>query len=59
MQNGRFKKIAFTRMELDVADKNANAVALYERWNFRPTGETGSLPAPRAHVLEHRRALML
>lgn len=46
----------FARLVLDVADRNAPAIALYERCGFRPTGETGALPPPRSHVLEHRRA---
>ena len=53
------RQSGFTRMELDVADDNAPAIALYERSNFLPTGETGSLSSPRSHVLEHRRALIL
>lgn len=47
------------RLKLDVADGNRHAVALYERMGFEPTGETGSLPPPRGHVAEHRRALDL
>ena len=53
------RQSGFTRMELDVADDNAPAIALYERCNFLPTGETGRLSPPRSHVLEHRRALRL
>lgn len=49
----------FERLELDVADDNQAATALYEQLRFLPTGETGSLPPPRSHVREHRRALML
>ena len=48
-----------SRLLLDVADGNLPAVALYERMGFEPTGETGSLPPPREHVMEHRRALYL
>jgi GNAT superfamily N-acetyltransferase len=48
-----------SRLLLDVADQNLPAVALYERMGFEPTGETGSLPPPRGHVREHRRALTL
>jgi ribosomal protein S18 acetylase RimI-like enzyme len=47
------------RLLLDVADGNLPAVALYERMGFEPTGEIGSLPPPREHVAEHRRALDL
>ena len=48
-----------TRLLLDVADENQPAIRLYERMGFAPTGETGSLPAPREHILEHQRALEL
>ena len=47
------------RLLLEVADENAAAVALYARHGFEPTGRTGSLPAPREHVAEHQRALVL
>ncbi len=47
------------RVLLDVGDHNAPAIALYARNGFEPTGETGSLPPPREHVREHRRALDL
>ena len=53
------RQSGFTRIELDVADDNAPAIALYERCNFLPTGETGSLLPPRSRVPEHRRALIL
>lgn len=49
----------FSRLVLDVADDNAPAIALYARLGFQPTGDTGSLPPPRTHVREHRRALNL
>lgn len=49
----------FARVLLDVGDRNASAIALYARNGFEPTGETGSLPPPREHVREHRRALTL
>lgn len=49
----------FARVVLDVGDHNAPAIALYARNGFEPTGETGSLPPPREHVREHRRALVL
>lgn len=53
------RQSGFTRLELDVADDNAPAITLYERCNFLPSGETGSLSPPRTHVLEHRCALIL
>jgi len=53
------RKAGFKRLELDVADENVNAITLYERMNFRPTGEKGSLPPPREHIIEHRLALDL
>jgi len=49
----------FKRLLLDVADRNAPAIALYARLNFLPTGGTGSLPPPRSHIREHRLALDL
>ena len=45
----------FDRLALDVADNNLHANALYQRKGFLQTGETGSLPAPRDHIREHRR----
>jgi ribosomal protein S18 acetylase RimI-like enzyme len=56
---GWAKASGFTRVVLDVADHNRPAIALYARKGFVPTGETGALPPPREHVLEHRRALTL
>ena len=47
------------RLLLDVADHNVAAIALYSKKGFVPTGETGSMPAPREHVREHRRFLDL
>jgi GNAT superfamily N-acetyltransferase len=47
------------RLLLDVADGNAEAIALYQRKGFEPTGEAGALPAPRQHITEHRRELRL
>ena len=49
----------YARLMLDVTDDNAPAIALYARLNFQATGETGSLPPPRTHIREHRRALDL
>jgi ribosomal protein S18 acetylase RimI-like enzyme len=53
------KADGFSRLVLDVADANASAIALYARKGFEPTGETGTLPSPRQHIREHRRALAL
>jgi ribosomal protein S18 acetylase RimI-like enzyme len=47
------------RLLLDVGDHNAAAIALYAALGFERTGRTGTLPAPRTHVREHRRALEL
>lgn len=56
---GWARTAGFGQLLLDVADKNMPAVALYTRMNFQPTGKTGSLPPPRTHIREHRRALLL
>ncbi len=47
------------RLLLDVGDHNRPAIALYARMGFEPNGTTGSLPAPRGHIREHQRELML
>ena len=47
------------RLLLDVGDHNRPAIALYARMGFEPNGTTGSLPAPRSHIREHQRELML
>ncbi len=49
----------FERLLLEVGDDNTAAIRLYERKGFAATGERGSLPAPRTHVLEHERELIL
>lgn len=49
----------FQALVLDVADDNQPAIRLYARAGFQPTGKTGSLPAPRAHIREHQCALIL
>lgn len=49
----------FNRLLLDVSDNNRFAVALYERLNFLPTGESSVYPPPRSHITEHRRMLLL
>jgi len=48
-----------TRLLLDVADRNAPAIALYERKGFLPNGRTSTMPAPREHVREHQRELSI
>jgi GNAT superfamily N-acetyltransferase len=48
-----------SRVLLDVADNNLPAVSLYDRKGFRPNGVKGTLPFPRAHVVEHQRELRL
>jgi ribosomal protein S18 acetylase RimI-like enzyme len=48
-----------SRLLLDVGDHNQQAIALYARKGFEPTGETGTLPAPRHHIREHQRELRL
>jgi GNAT superfamily N-acetyltransferase len=50
---------AFERVALRVGDFNVAAIRLYARHGFAPTGETGALPPPRAHVTDHTRALTL
>ncbi len=49
----------FRRLLLDVVDDNAAAVALYARRGFVPTGVVSALPAPREHIREHQRVLVL
>ncbi len=49
----------YSRVLLDVADTNLPAIRLYASKGFEPNGAVGSLPAPREHVLEHRRELKL
>jgi GNAT superfamily N-acetyltransferase len=48
-----------TRLILDVAERNAPAIALYGRKGFIPTGEVGTLPPPRDHVREIRLVMIL
>ena len=47
------------RLLLDVGDHNEQAIALYARKGFEPSGATGALPAPRNHLREHQRELRL
>ena len=48
-----------SRLLLDVADHNQQAIALYARKGFKLNGKTGTLPAPRNHIREHQRELRL
>jgi GNAT superfamily N-acetyltransferase len=48
-----------SRLLLDVADRNAQAVALYQAKGFMPNGKSGSMPPPRQHIREHQRELRL
>src|SRR5690606_20929570 len=43
------------RLFLDVGDFNRDAIALYDRCGFHPTGRTSTLPPPRSHITEHER----
>ncbi len=49
----------FGRLVLEVSDHNAPAIRLYARLGFAPTGVSGTMPAPRDHIPEHQRALVL
>jgi GNAT superfamily N-acetyltransferase len=51
------KTEGYQRLILDMGDSNDFAIALYTRKGFKPTGATGHLPPPRAHMLEHEMAL--
>ncbi len=53
------KADGYAQLILDVGDANAPAIALYTRKGFEPTGDTGTLPAPRQNIREHRRALTI
>lgn len=55
----RARRRGYTRVRLDVADLNVDAVLLYARHGFRATGETGTHRPPREHVREHRREVRL
>jgi GNAT superfamily N-acetyltransferase len=44
---------------LHVADQNRSAIRFYEKAGFVPTGDTSSLPAPREHLTEHERSLVI
>ena len=49
----------FERVVLDVGDINHAAIALYARKGFVPSGVRDTLPAPREHIHEHERVLVL
>jgi ribosomal protein S18 acetylase RimI-like enzyme len=46
-------------LRLDVADTNGNALRLYQRMGFQPTGAVSAFSSPRDHITEHERALDL
>lgn len=47
------------RAVLEVGDHNAGAIALYEAMGFLRTGRVTRMDAPREHITEHERALVL
>jgi GNAT superfamily N-acetyltransferase len=49
----------YRSLRLDVGDWNADAVRLYARMGFEPTGTVAAFPAPRNHITEHERAFDL
>jgi GNAT superfamily N-acetyltransferase len=49
----------YVQLILEVGDRNASAIRLYERCGFIPTGRTSTLAPPRTHIREHERALEL
>jgi GNAT superfamily N-acetyltransferase len=49
----------WTRLLLDVGEKNAPAIALYARMGFVPNGEVGTLPPPRDHIRQIRLVMRL
>ena len=53
------KDYGHERLLLEVGDWNKHALNLYRRNGFKPTGHTGALPAPRAHITEHQLGLDL
>ncbi len=55
----RARAVGYTRVRLDVADLNQDAVLLYARHGFTPTGEVGTHRPPREHIREHRREVVL
>jgi GNAT superfamily N-acetyltransferase len=53
------RSAGYERLLLEVEDTNAAAIRLYERMGFTPTGVTSTYPAPRSHLHEHERELIL
>jgi GNAT superfamily N-acetyltransferase len=49
----------WTRLLLDVGEKNAPALALYTRMGFVPNGEVGTMPPPRDHIRQIRLVMRL
>lgn len=56
---GWARSAGYERVLLDVGDTNAAAIRLYERMGFTPTGVRSTFPAPRTHIREHERELLL
>ena len=56
---GWARSAGYARVLLDVADGNIPASRLYGSRGFEANGVTGSLPAPRQHILERQMALEL
>lgn len=48
----RAREMGYARVALEVGAANGRAMGLYARAGFRPTGRTGTLPAPREHCIE-------
>lgn len=49
----------YVRLVLEVGEGNKNAIALYTRKGFQPTGQTRNLAPPRDHIKEREMALKL
>lgn len=49
----------YRTLRLYVADSNADAISLYRRAGFTPTGRMTAFPPPRDHISEHELSLPL
>lgn len=49
----------YERLRLDVADTNGDALRLYQRMGFEPTGAVSAFSSPRQHITEHELAVDL